>query len=543
MALIKAQLRVVPQKPPRRRLSVAGSTLFVMAATLGSTTLGFFREVVNANQYGTRWEMDTFLAAAVIPTILFGVFNGALLSALVPTFSEYISHQQEDEAWRLGNTIVNLLAVILTLCAIVGWFAAPYYVPLIAHGFPAPQMGVAIHMTQVLMPSIVAVSLSGVLSAMLNAYHRFRSASMVGIVLNVITIVCVLTLDKKLGIFALVYGTTLGLIAQMLVQLPSFLSIGKYRPVIDMKHPGLKRMWLLLGPIIVGSAAGQLALFFDRFFASTLAPGYMSGMNYATKLVGFPQQIFAAAIATVIFPLLAAHFARDNRRALARSIVTGLRLVNFITIPAVCALIVLAYPIVQTLFERGTFGAAATALTASLLPYGAIGLVALAANVVLTRCCFACKETAWPVAISVITVLANIVLSLMWLQPLGGRGLLLANSVSQTLQTVMLVALIARLVPGIEWGAIGTSVVKIALSSCAMFAALGWIRALGVTTEPTLASRGWFLFGQVAIGAAVFIAVARVLNVEEVELAWRTIIAKFEKNIVAPSENRDVPIA
>ena len=122
---------------------------------------------------------------------------------------------------------------------------------------------------------------------------------------------------------------------------------------------------MLLGPIIVGSAAGQLALFFDRFFASTLAPGYIAGMNYATKLVNFPQQIFAAAIATVIFPLLAAQFARENRRGVARSVVTGLRLVNFITIPSVCALIVLAHPMVQALFERGTLPGSATDLTAA----------------------------------------------------------------------------------------------------------------------------------------------------------------------------------
>lgn len=514
-----------------------------MAATFGSTVLGFFREVVNAQQYGTRWEMDTFLAAAVIPTILFGVFNGALVGALVPTFSDYLSRHDEDGAWSLASTIVNLLAIILTVCAVLGWLGAPYYVPLIAHGFPAPQMGVAVHMTQCLMPSIIAVSLSGVFSAMLNAYHRFRSAALVGIVLNVITIACVLTLNKNLGIFALVYGTALGLIAQMLVQLPAFLSIGKYRPIIDLHHPGLARMWMLLGPIIIGGAAGQISLFFDRFFASTLPPGYMSGMNYATKLVNFPQQIFAAAIATVIFPLLAAQFARDNRRGLARSIVTGLKLVNLITIPSVCALVVLAYPMVQTLFERGTFGAQATAVTADLLPYSAAGLIALAANVVLTRCCFACKETGWPVAISVITVLVNIVLSMTWLPTLGARGLLLANSLSQTLQTLMLVVLIARMVRGIDWPAIGLSIFKIALSSCAMYAALHWIGALRVTPEPTLISRTWFLFGQIAIGGAVFIAAARILNVEEVELAWRTIVAKFEKNLVAPSENRDVPIA
>ncbi len=501
------------------------------------------REVVNAKYYGTRWEMDTFLAAATIPTILFGVFNGALVSALVPTFSEYLAHKNEEEAWTLASTTLNILAIVVTSCAILGFFTARWYVPLIAHGFPAPQMGVAIRMTQWLMPSIVAVSLSGVLSAMLNAYQRFRSAALVGVAVNVVTIAVVVTRNHSMGIYALVLGTTLGLIAQMLVQLPSFVSIGKYRPIIDLHHPGLKKIWLLLGPIIVGSAAGQLALFFDRFFASTLAPGYIAGMNYATKLVNFPQQIFAAAIATVIFPLLAAQFARDNRRGVARSVVTGLRLVNFITIPSACALIVLARPMVQALFERGTFQAGATDLTASLLPYAAIGLVALAANIVLTRCCFACKETMWPVAISVVTVLLNVLLSLVWLPSLGARGLLLANSTSQTVQAILLLVLTARLVAGIDWGALLLSAGKVVLSSLAMLATLNWIAALGVTPEATLASRAWFLFGQIAIGGLAFVAVARMLGVEELDLAWRTIVAKFERNLVSPPENREAPIA
>jgi putative peptidoglycan lipid II flippase len=514
-----------------------------MGATFASTILGFMREVVSAKYYGTSWQMDTFLAAATIPTILFGVFNGALISALVPTFSEYLAHRQEDEAWRLASTVLNILAIVVTTCAIVGFFTARWYVPLIAHGFPAPQLGVAIRMTRWLMPSIVAVSLSGVLSAMLNAYHRFRSAALVGVAVNAVTIATVVLLNHGIQIYALVLGTALGLTAQMLVQLPSFLSIGKYRLVIDLHHPGLKRIWVLLGPIIVGSAAGQLALFFDRFFASTLSPGFIAGMNYATKLVNFPQQIFAAAIATVIFPLLAAQFARENRRGVARSVVTGLRLVNFITIPFACAFIVLAHPMVQTLFERGTFEAIATDLTAGLLPYAAIGLIALAANVVLTRCCFACRETVWPVTISVVTVVVNVLLSLVWLPSLGARGLLLANSTSQTMQAVLLLMVTARLISGIDWGVLLLSTGKVVLSSLAMFAALHWINALGVTPEATLASRAWFLFGQIAIGGTIFVAVARVLGVEELELAWRTIVAKFERNLVSPPENREAPIA
>jgi putative peptidoglycan lipid II flippase len=514
-----------------------------MGATFASTLLGFMREVVSAKYYGTRWEMDAFLAAATIPTILFGVFNGALVSALVPTFSEYLAHRKEDEAWRLASTVFNILAIVLTACAILGYYTAKWYVPFIAHGFPAPEMGVVIRMTHWLMPSIVAVSLSGVLSAILNAYHRFRATAMVGVAVNVVTIACVVTFNHSIGIYALVAGTALGLTAQLLVQLPSFLMIGKYHFIIDLRHPGLKKVWTLLGPIIVGSAAGQLALFFDRFFASTLTPGFIAGMNYAVKLVNFPQQIFAAAIATVIFPLLASQFARDNRRGVARSFVTGLRLVNFITIPAVCALIVLARPMVQALFERGTFEAGATDLTAGLLPYAAVGLVALAANVVLTRCCFACKETVWPVTISVASVVVNVLLSMIWLPTLGARGLLLANSVSQSIQAVLLLMLMARLVPGIDWNSLLVSTLKIVVSSLAMFAALHWIGSLGVTPEASLASRAWFLFGQIAIGGTIFLAVARMLGVEELNLAWRTIVVKFERNLVSPPENRDVPIA
>lgn len=514
-----------------------------MGATFASTLLGFGREVVNARFYGTQWQMDTFLAAATIPTILFGVFNGALLNALLPTFSEYLANGQEDEAWRLGNTVINLLAIVVTGCAVIGYLLAPYYVPVIAHGFPKPQMGVAVHMTRWLMPSIVAVSLSGALSAMLNAYRRFRAAALVGVAINMVTIGTVLLLNHTLGIFALVLGTTLGLIAQMIVQLPSFLSIGKYRPQIDLHHPGLARIWLLLGPIIVGSAAGQVALFFDRYFASTLSPGYMAGMNYANKLVNFPQQIFAAAIATVIFPLLASQFARANRAGVGNSVSTGLRLVNFITIPSVCALIVLAHPMVQALFERGSFGRSSVELCAGLLPYAAVGLVALAANIVLTRCCFACKEMSWTVAISVFTVVINVLLSLIWLQPLGARGLLLANSVSQSIQAVLLLSLVWRLVKRIEWRPLLVSLAKVGASSAVMVGTLHWIGALGAHPDPSFVSRAWYLFGQVSIGALVFIAAARVLNIEELALVWHLIVEKFERNIVTPPENREAPIA
>ena len=221
----------------------------------------------------------------------------------------------------------------------------------------------------------------------------------------------------------------------------------------------------------------------------------------------------------------------------------GLRLVNFITIPSVCALIALARPMVATLFERGEFRETATDLCSGLLPYAASGLVGLAACIVLTRCCFACKETRWTVAISVFTVVLNVALSLAWLGPLGARGLLLANSVSQWVQALLLFALVWRLANGLDWKTILWSGARICVCAGIMMSALFWINALGAHVEHDLASRAWYLIGEVAIGAFVFVGAARLFGVEELAIASRMILAKFETGVPSPPEYREAPIA
>src|ERR1700679_2774023 len=111
---------------------VARSTMIVMAATLASMVLGFGREVLNARYFGASGDMDAFLAATVVPTILFGVFNGALVSALVPIFSEYFATDREEDAWRLASTLILGVAAGLSVAAAAGAWLAPLYVPLFA---------------------------------------------------------------------------------------------------------------------------------------------------------------------------------------------------------------------------------------------------------------------------------------------------------------------------------------------------------------------------------------------------------------------------
>jgi putative peptidoglycan lipid II flippase len=505
--------------------------MLVMGATLASTILGFVREVVYAKFYGTSWELDAFLAASIVPVILFGVFNGALVSALVPLFSDYLNTDREEDAARLASTVIVALIVVLGLAAALGAWLAPWYVPRIARFSPA-HAHMAVVMTRWLMPTIVATSLAGVIGALLNAYHRFGAAALQGFVANLCIIAFVWFAQPRYGAYALVFGALAGAFVSLLVLMPAFLSLRRFRFTLDLRHPGMVRLMYVLGPIAIGSAAGQIALLFDRAFASGLNEGTIAAMNFAVKVVGFPQQIFVTAIATVIFPLFAGQFAQKNRVAMRRSVATGLQMVVFLTLPSAWGLCMLAGPIVQTLFERGAFTPEATVLCAQLLPFAAVGLVALAANVVLTRCLYACGVVRIAIAISVATVALNVALSLAWLPSLGARGLLLANAVSQTLQTIAYVVVASRALGGFHLRTVVVSLLKVGACAAVMAFALAAVQITRTPPGPTTIARVANLGEHLLFGAFVFIALARVVDSEELHLAIDLLLRRRPRDLV-----------
>jgi putative peptidoglycan lipid II flippase len=260
-------------------------------------------------------------------------------------------------------------------------------------------------------------------------------------------------------------------------------------------------------------------MFFDRYFASALSAGTISGMNFAVKVVGFPQQIFVTAIATVIFPLFASQFANHNRPAMRRSITTGLQMVFFLTLPSAVGLCMLAGPIVQTLFERGAFTPEATVLCALLLPYAAVGLVSLAANVVLTRCLYAGGVVRLPIAIAVVSVGLNVGLSLLWLPTLAARGLLLANAVSQTAQTFALLIVAWKMLGGFDARRLLVSFAKVGSCAAVMALALAAVQVTRQPPEPTMLARVTNLGEHLLFGAVVFVLLARLVDSDELQLA------------------------
>jgi putative peptidoglycan lipid II flippase len=512
MATAKRPALVEPRQD-RAGLSVASSTIAVMSATLVSMLLGFGREMVNARYFGERWELDSFLVAAIIPTLVFGVFNGALVSALVPVLSGYFAADESEEAWRLSSTVINMLLIVLSLCAIVGWFAAPYIVALF--GFPPGQSGQTTHMTQIMMPTIIATSIAGVVQALLNAQQRFKAAALQGMALNVCAIAGVLWLFPRYGIYALVFGTAAGAVAQLLVQLPSYFRRCVYRPIIDFEHPGLRSLFVILGPIVVGSAVGQANLLFDKYFAASLPNGAIAAMQYATKVVGFPQQLFAAAIATVIFPILSAQFASKELPSLRLTASTGLRMTALITLPAALGLIVLAQPVISVLFERGEFTYGDLVRTAGAMQFYAVGLLGLAASIVLTRCFFAMRDSRTPVIVASSVMVLNVVCSALLVRPFGVNGLASANSLASLAEAAVLYGILRTRVGASDGEAIGASVWRVVVASGAMAVVAYALNGILWHDAGTIWQHVATLSVDIVAAGATFLAAGTLLRVKE----------------------------
>jgi putative peptidoglycan lipid II flippase len=440
-----------------------------------------------------------------------------------------MSRGRPGEVTKLGSTVINMVFLVTSALAALGWLLAPVFVPVVAHGFPPQEQELVIRMVRWLMPGVVALSLSGVCAALLNAHNRFLASALIWVAANLVTIGFVIALHGRLGIFALVLGSVLGLFAQLVVQIPSIVRHRLYRFELDLRHPGLAKSWALLLPVAIGSGAGQINIGFDRYFASTLSAGSTAALNYTTKLTFLPNLIVASALATVIFPLIARHFASSDRLAIRHSISLALRMVTFIVIPSATVLSVLAYPIVQTLFQRGAFGPEATALCAGLVPFACLPLIALCFNTVLARACYACKEVRAAVIGSVIAVLVNIALSAFLSPRIGARGLLIANGISLFMLVAFEIALLWRLVGGFEWKPLVSSLVRIAIASLAMAASLFWIRWLVSFDAVTPLAGIVYLAGLLAFAALVFLGIARAIGVDEVNVAFDTLSEKFSR--------------
>jgi putative peptidoglycan lipid II flippase len=515
--------------------SLIKSTSVVSAMTLLSRILGLIRDMVLARFFATSMVMDAFLVANRIPNMLRRFFaEGAFSQGFVPVMARYREKHSHAEAREFVDAIAGTFAIILFIITLIGVIAAPVLVAIVAPGFigDGGDFELATMMLRFTFPYLFFVSLTAFAGGILNTYGRFAVPAFTPVILNVALIAGVYYWAPQLQQpgMALAYAVFVAGILQLLFQIPFLLRIRALpRPKWNFRHEGVQRSMRLMLPAIFGSSVAQINVLVGGIIASLLGVGKISLLYYSDRLMEFPLGLFGIALATVTLPFLSRQFSNDLHAEFSATIDWSMKLVLLIAVPAAVGLIVLAEPLVATIFYGGAFTSDDVRMTGLALRAFAIGLVGFSFVKILAPAYFARHDTRTPVRMALIALAVNFVLSVFLAWYLTSRGyagnhagLALAISVAALLNAWLLYRGLRKdgiLKHGKGWGKI---VLQTAVATIVMAVAVIWLdRPLAWWINASSAARAGWLAVIIAAGAATYGLVLLSLGLRIAHLGMR----------------------
>src|SRR5919204_1672703 len=355
---------------------LAQAALVVLTGFLASRVLGVVRQMVVAAHFGTGTEFSAYVTAISLPDLVFQVLvGGAVGSAFIPVFKQYLAAGKEDDAWRLTSSVINsgMLAASGT-ALVLAIFARPVMDLWVPGSDPAFR-DLAAGLTRILLIAPAIFAVSTFCSSVLNSFNRFAAAALAPLMYNLAIIAAAVFLSGPLGIYGLAIGAVVGALLHLFIQLPFCLRLGmRWRPVVDLGHTGVREVVRLFAPRVLGLGVVQLNQVLSAIvLASFLGAVSIGYLNYAWQLIMLPLAL-SMAVGTAVFPTLSEESALENRAGFQQVFLLSLRMILFLTMPASIGLIVLGEPLIRLVFERQQFDAASTLGTASAMVFYALGL-------------------------------------------------------------------------------------------------------------------------------------------------------------------------
>lgn len=510
-------------------------TSVVSGMTLISRILGLVRDVVFARYFGASLVMDAFLVANRIPNMLRRFFaEGAFSQGFVPVMARYRERHSHEHAREFVDAVAGTFGLILFLVTLAGVVAAPLLVAVVAPGFIGDdgRFELAALMLRFTFPYLFFVSLTAFAGGILNTYGRFAVPAFTPVILNVVLIAGAIWLAPLLDEpgMALAYAVFIAGFCQLLFQLPFLLQIRALpRPTWAIHHEGVRRVMTLMLPAIFGSSVAQVNVLVGGIIASLLGVGKISLLYYSDRLMEFPLGLFGIALATVTLPYLSRQWANQAFDEFAATLDWSLRLVLLIAVPAAIGLIVLAEPLVATIFYGGVFTADDVAMTALALQAFAVGLVGFSFVKILAPAYFAREDTRTPVRIGLVALAVNFILSVVlawYLTAIGyagsHAGLALAVSVAAIVNAALLYHGLWRdrvLRHSSGWPRL---LAQVAVANGLMWATLEWLdRPASWWLEAGTSGRAGWLGITVVAGAVVYFAALVLLGLRRSALGMR----------------------
>ena len=357
--------------------------------TLLSRIFGYLRDNLQAQILGASRTADAFIIAFRIPNLLRRlVGEGAFTAAFVPTLSDYMKPERRAELWKFAGVVFWSMACVLMVLTALGVIFSPSLVSALAYGFTGleEKWNLTVALNRLMFPYLIFIGLAALVQGILNVNGSFAVPAFTPVLLNLCIIGAALGLAPFMAepAYAFAWGVLLGGALQLGFQIPFVMRLGMRFPIkVDFSHPGVRQIGRLMLPGLLGMGVTQIIVLIDSFFASLLKEGSVSALYYSGRVNELALGSFAISVSTVILPTLSRQAAAGRMDELRRTLLYGLRVVSFITVPASVGLIVLSQPIISVLFEHGKFSAADTEYAAHALRFYAIGLLPFGAVKIL----------------------------------------------------------------------------------------------------------------------------------------------------------------
>ncbi len=452
----------------RRERGIA--TIIFAAATLFSRFAGVLRQMVVAAIFGASTTLSAFTVAVQIPNLIRAlVADAALSGAFVPVFTDLDEKGERDKAWALASSLITLVLVVLgPICVLVA-VAAPYVVaPLIDEkAFGAEAVDLTVKLTRILMPIVVLMAASSVVTGILNSYGHFTVPALAPVAWNFVILAGLLAIapfvGKEAKIFVYTGAVLAGTVVQAVLPVPWLrgrggrLRLGR----LSLADANLRHVLILMLPVTLSLGLINLQQLIDITFSShvpahLMTPGVDKGagpaiLDNAFRIYMLPQGLFAVAIATVFFPSLARHAARKDMDAYRETFADAIRQVLILMVPSSVFLVVLAQPVTKLLYQHGEFTAADTTAVSQALMMYSFGIVLNGVALVLIRSFFAIQRTWIPTITSVMVLVVNILLDFILYDTMGIPGIALATTLVNMCAVVVML-LFMRSAAGVRGG-------------------------------------------------------------------------------------------
>lgn len=446
---------------------------FMASATLAAKVLGLVRDSLIAAFFATGMQADAFMAASKLPTTLFDMVVGGVISAtFIPVFSDIITNEDKDSAVKFANKFVTMILMITVIISLFGIIFADPLVNIIAPNYSGEKHELTVQLTSIMFPMIIFTGLAFSFVGLLQSFGEYNVPSIISLVSNLAIIIYFVLFGKKFGVTGLAVTMVIAWSLQVAVQIPSLIKFKyKYKPDFRLRDKHIKQALMLAGPMLISTWVQPLYTIVNSRLASGIDGAY-SALEYANRLYIIVTGVFSFVVTNLIFPKLSRANASEDKEEAHTLIMTSIKGIALIILPLMAGFIILARPVTSIIYEHGNFTAEQVLAVSGALRCYSVGMIGLAINEILSKTFFSMQDSKTPMINSIISMVFNIVIAYVLFNFINIKGLALAAAGGSICNAVLNAVCLAKKYPDMMKKSDFAGILKVVAATLVMAAAV-----------------------------------------------------------------------